>query len=173
MTNEQKALVLDSYNLIYWYAKKNNLDLEEYEDILAYALCKAANSFDPQRTTKFSTLAITCMRNEHYMHVRKESKHKRCLSYNSVFPLVQGNDEELTEYVETIIGDRSIYDRINMLDFSVFDEVTQKVLNYKICGYTQAEISKILGYSQSWISRILRNCEKELRVQAISIQEGI
>ena len=169
MTNEQKALVLDNYNLIYWYAKKNNLDLEEYEDILAYALCKAANSFDPQRTPKFSMLAIICMRNEHYMHVRKEMKHNCCLSYNNIFPLKQGNDEESVEYLETIIGDKSVYDRLNMLDFSVFDEVTQKVLWYKIYGYSQTEISKILGYSQSWISRTLRNCEKELRAQAISI----
>ena len=169
MTNEQKDLVLDNYNLIYWYAKKSNLDLEEYEDILAYALCKAANSFDPKKGIKFSALAIICMRNEHYMHVRKEAKHKRCLSYNNAFPLTQSNDEELTEYVETIIGDRSIYDRMNMLDFSVFDEITQTVLVYKIYGYSQTEISKILGCSQSWISRTLRNCEKELRSQAVSI----
>ena len=169
MTNEQKDLVLDNYNLIYWYVKKNNLDIEEYEDILAYALCKAANSFNPQKGLRFSSLAITCLKNEHYQHLRKEMKHNCCLSYNSIFPLKQGNDEESVEYLETIIGDTSVYDRLNMLDFSVFDELTQKVLNYKIFGYTQTEISVILGCSQSLISRILRNCEKELREQAISI----
>ncbi len=169
MTDEQKSLVLDNYNLIYWYVKKNNLDLEEYEDILAYALCKAANSFDPKKNLKFSTFAVPCLRNEHYLHLKKETKHNCCLSYNNVFPLTQGNDEELTEYVETIQGDASVYDRINMLDFSVFDEITQTVLAYKLYGYNQIEISKILGCSQSWVSRILRNCEKELRSQAISI----
>lgn len=66
MTNEQKDLVLDNYSLIYWYAKKNNLDIEEYEDILAYALCKAANSFNPKKGIRFISLAITCLKNEHF-----------------------------------------------------------------------------------------------------------
>ena len=54
LTKEQQKLVLNNHNLIYKCLKKYNLSAEEYYDIAAYALCKAALHFDPDKGCRFS-----------------------------------------------------------------------------------------------------------------------
>ena len=42
LTKEQKELVENNHKLIYYYIHKNGLSVDEYYDILAIGLCKAA-----------------------------------------------------------------------------------------------------------------------------------
>lgn len=70
LTEEQKKTVSENHNLIYGIASKMNLSIDEYYDILAIGLCKAAMSFDETRGA-FSTFAYCCMRNEVYEYQRK------------------------------------------------------------------------------------------------------
>ena len=42
LTAEQQQLVIENHNLIYDFAKRKNLIIEEYYDILAIGLCNAA-----------------------------------------------------------------------------------------------------------------------------------
>ena len=70
LDDKQRQLVSDNHSLIYSYAKSKNLYLDEYYDLLAIALCKAAKSFDESRT-KFSTFAYKCMENEVTTYWRK------------------------------------------------------------------------------------------------------
>lgn len=70
LNDKQRQLVSDNHSLIYSYAKSKNLYLDEYYDLLAIALCKAAKSFDKSKT-KFSTFAYKCMENEVNTYWRK------------------------------------------------------------------------------------------------------
>lgn len=70
LDDKQRQLVSDNHSLIYSYAKSKNLYLDEYYDLLAIALCKAAKSFDEGKT-KFSTFAYKCMENEVNTYWRK------------------------------------------------------------------------------------------------------
>ena len=45
LTPEQQKLVTDNHNLIYSLANAKNIDLDEYYDVLAIGLCKAAITF--------------------------------------------------------------------------------------------------------------------------------
>lgn len=63
LTEGQSKMVEENHNLIYGYLSKNNLNIDDYYDLAAIGLCKAAIHYDPNRS-KFSTLAYTCMGNE-------------------------------------------------------------------------------------------------------------
>lgn len=67
-------LVLDNENLIYYVIKKLGIykDVDNFYDIGMIGLCKAARSFDSESNTKFSTYAVSCIRNEIYCYGRKK-----------------------------------------------------------------------------------------------------
>ena len=60
LNNEQRKLVEDNHKLIYFFASKNNIDVDEYYDILALALCQAAYHYDKTKGA-FSTIAMKIM----------------------------------------------------------------------------------------------------------------
>ena len=57
LTSKQKELVEVNHNLIYKFASIKNVSIEEYYDILAIGLCKAAMAFDENKG-KFSTVSF-------------------------------------------------------------------------------------------------------------------
>lgn len=64
LNKEQQKLVETNHNLIYSFAKSNNIDVEEFYDVLAIGLCKAALVYDENKGM-FSTLAYKCMSNSY------------------------------------------------------------------------------------------------------------
>ena len=60
ITEEQKKLAEENHNLIYRFLSKYNLSIDDYYDIAAIGLCKAAMTFDKSKS-KFSTYAFKCM----------------------------------------------------------------------------------------------------------------
>ena len=72
MTKEQEILVIENHNLIYYFIHKYNLSIEDYYDICAIGLCKAANTYDDKKGIKFSTYAGVCIENEIKQELRKQ-----------------------------------------------------------------------------------------------------
>ena len=60
LNEKQKKLVEDNHKLIYFYAKKYNVDINEYYGTLALALCMAAQYYDETKGA-FSTVAMKMM----------------------------------------------------------------------------------------------------------------
>ena len=70
LTLDQQRIVSENHNLIYSLANKKNINLDEYYDVLAIGLCKAAMIYNENKS-KFSTLAFTCMLNEYRHELKK------------------------------------------------------------------------------------------------------
>lgn len=62
LTERQRELVEKNHNLIYGFANRNKLSVDEYYDILAIGLCRAAKMYDANNGA-FSTFAYICMKN--------------------------------------------------------------------------------------------------------------
>lgn len=63
LTEEQRELAEKNHDLIYGYAHKKNISIDELYGVLAIGLCKAAKIYDESKG-RFSTLAYKCMENE-------------------------------------------------------------------------------------------------------------
>ena len=64
LTSTQQKMVEENHNLIYGMAHKYKINLDEYYDVLAIGLCKAAMTFDETKG-QFSTFAYVTMLNEY------------------------------------------------------------------------------------------------------------
>ena len=71
LSTEQRKLVEENHNLIYAVIHRLNLSVEDYYDIAAIGLCKAAIKYDSERGM-FSTFAFSVIRNEILMDKRKD-----------------------------------------------------------------------------------------------------
>lgn len=167
LTEEQRKFVSDNHNLIYSYAQKNNLDLDEYYGILAIALCKAATIFDPDLGFAFSTLA----------HV---SMHHECCSYRRDFYATRKIPKDLIVSLDAPIRDEpyskefydKVYDILNdkyrteiakaeLKEFiSTLRQTDQIILLYTFQGYEQKEIAAALGMTRANVNGRLHALKK-------------
>ena len=63
MTEKEQKLAEENHNLIYDFAKKRNLVVEDYYGLLAIGLCNAATAYSSENENTFSTYAYSCMQN--------------------------------------------------------------------------------------------------------------
>lgn len=69
MTEQQKELVTNHHNLIYFVINNMHLPEDEYYDIVAIALCEAAIKYDDSKG-KFSTFAVNMCQNVVKNHIK-------------------------------------------------------------------------------------------------------
>ena len=160
LTEEQRELVAENHQLIFGFLNKNGLDVDEYYDLAAIGLCKAACNYE-KSVSLFSTYAYRCMFNEIFNDNRTK-KLARTIpeslisSYNVPISGFEDDNFEVLDYLES--------------DFNLEDDVLssveyEKLMNklsgkYKTTfiltmkGYKQCEIADILGCSPAYIYRI-------------------
>lgn len=169
MNDEQRKLVEDNHNLIYAFLHKYNLSIDEYYDVAAIGLCKAAITFDAEKGYLFSTYAYVVIKNELKIVFRRNTSERaipldKLTYYQSVISDGDGKETELlniipnnTDIEADVIANETIKQvrsRLKERDKIVFDLLA--------LGCKQKEISKTVGYSQSYISRIKSNIVKQL-----------
>ena len=163
---EQQQLAEQNHNLIYSFAKSRKLDLEEYYDVLAIGLCKAALVFDENKGT-FSTLAYKCMSNEYNKIIKKQIL-KRKIPDNLLSSLDEvisvseedGSETTLYDYIKKDIfpiPDSSTITNIMIKNFynNKLTKQEQKVFRLLVQDRTQVEISKTMGLTRSRIGQIM------------------
>jgi RNA polymerase sigma factor (sigma-70 family) len=148
LNEQQKQLVEENHNLIYGFAHRHNINLNEYYDVLAISLCKAGESFDDKKG-KFSTYAYTIMWRDYLNEMEAKFTQKR-----------NGLECEFTE--ETTQSKNNDLDTdILILDY--LNEREKKVLLLRGKGYTIEEVGRILGIHKSYVSKILSKTREKLR----------
>lgn len=170
LTVEQQLLVEENHNLIYDFANKRNLIIDEYYDILAIGLCKAAPSYDVNKG-KFSTLAYQCMENElkvYWKHLqsKKTIPEDKIISYNTSRKV--GKNESLKEsFINSFADTYSLLDDViidNMFcDFfmNLLNDKEKTVINYIINDMTPNEIAIKLQCTVRNIYAIKRRIRKK------------
>lgn len=170
MQSCRKKLVTDNLRLVYFCYNKlqtNTLIIRYKDDLISegmLGLVKAANSFEQDRKTKFSTYAIMCIRNQMLMYIRKLNKF---MPYEvSLFMPIghdrYGNQLCLADTIEdeTQLQDEAI-EKMQLTEFKAKQKpINQKILSALEIGYKQREIAAQLGYSQSYISRQIKKAKR-------------
>lgn len=171
LSEEQKKLVEDNHNLIKWFAGTHGISLEEYYDILAIALCKAALKYDPEKSL-FSTYAVKTMSNEYCLHMRRSNTKSRyinkiTISYDQpIFDCeyLDGNctilDTLFNEYDST--EDKAIMNISIKELMPLLSETEQQVILLIINGLTQRQIAEKIGVSQPQVSRIVKKIKQKI-----------
>lgn len=168
LNDEQRQFVTENHNLIYSFLNSNNLDIEEWYDLAAIGLCKAALNYNGE-IAKFSTFAYKCMWNQVHIEMRRQSAIRRAddnavLYYDAMFECNDDGDEAtFLSLIPDLKHDTGKQATIRMALYELFSLASDKereVLNLLCKGYKQIEIAKWLGHSQAYVSRIQQKYKK-------------
>ena len=162
MTEKQKKLVEDNHNLIYFMIHKYNLDVEEYYDIFALSLCKAAINYDVNKGYAFSTYAASAMKGDYLHNIRKGKAQCRSGTCVSIDEVVYDNNSDGSSITleDTLSNGLDAFDESISLDFTKLNDRLRKILWLSYIGYTQCEIADIIGVSQTQVNRDLKKAKK-------------
>ena len=170
LNDKQRQLAEENHNLIYSFAKKFQLDLDEYYGVLATGLCKAALYY-ADGEFRFSTLAYTCMLNAVKSYRRDRYAQRRILNEMDVLSLDEpilnnGDDQETT--VGEIIPDKSVDVQndceTNGLQQAFSDYLNDKereILKYLLQGLTQREIAELIGGCKQNVSQYVQRMRRK------------
>ena len=164
LTAEQQKLAADNHNLIYQVLHDHNLPIDDYYDVAAIGLCKAAAKFDPSRGYAFSTYAYPSMLKAIWMDKRNGNAKKRS-KYLTV-SLSEPIHENLT-YGDAIQSDKPTPEEL-VLCQDILDQIQKLkpqervVIELTLQGLTQEEIAAIVGYSQVTVSRRISKAKQKL-----------
>lgn len=193
LTNEQKKLVEENYNLIYAVIPKiaasdfYDIEPEDLEQIALLHLCGAAAEYDPASDCVFSTYAVNYIR----MRIFDEfaAKRRKNADYHagravitdddgneldiSEIAVAEENAEKRTIYSGTLLSLKSEIEILKMK--SSGNEVAAQIIEEILNGTPQPDairkISNSRGIAYSYCSRVLREFREKLKNYAI--REGI
>lgn len=171
--NELDYFITQNHNLIYSFLRHHNLNIEDYYDIAAIGLVKAAQTFQEEKSSKFSSYAYFVMWNEIKNEWRKETVQKReeekyLFHYNTS---KKNNDgKEINDGLNCIPDIRynvenETITKIVLKNFfdKIKNEKEKKILCKFISGYKQREIAEEFNVTPSNISRIINKLLKQLK----------
>lgn len=149
LNDEQRALIEKHHNLIYAYAHNCGLDVCEWYDILAIALCRAAQGYKAERGA-FSTYYYHKARSAVSAEYQKRRAQRRSAS---VVPIDTILDLECEPAEQSDgFGEVDMRDRIERLLDGVPEE-DRKIFELLSKGFNQSEIARMLGVTRAAVSR--------------------
>lgn len=165
LTEEQKKLVEENHSLIYWFAKKYHVPIEEYYDVLAQGLCMAAYHYDPSKCS-FSTYAYLCMNTEMHVEYRKtlrksEIPQGNIFHYENAWQL--SDLIPTNEKTENKVIDKISYENLISLLNDILNDKDKEVLTHIVNGLTMREIAKIEGTSHQAIHNRMKKIREKVK----------
>lgn len=168
LTKEQQELVEINHNLIYKFAKKRNVIIDDYYDILAIGLCKAATIFDKNKG-EFSTVAFRCMENELCMYWRHEQRQSAVpddmiLSYDA--PIGDEDSDNKGSFLDNFADSNYTHDIVigNIMSdilLSVLNDKEKTIVEFLDNGLSQVDIAIRLGCTRQNISYCIKQIGKK------------
>ena len=169
MTEQQKHLAETNHNLIYSFLQKYHLEFDEWYDMAAIGLCKAAITFN-EDISCFSTYAYRCMFTAVFHENRRETQARTVpqhliLYYQTEFDV--GHDGDVFDFLETMPSsddvEGEVVAKLMYEEFSSELKPRDKAIFQMASeGYKQNEISKVVGCSQPQVSRVKKKLVKYL-----------
>lgn len=158
LTEKQRVLAAENHNLIYAYAHKNNILIDDYYDILAIGLCRAARSYDEKKGA-FSTYVYRCLETELYNHWKSTKKksvvpENLAVSYDS-FKQYRDSDGQ-SSFLESIEDSQSYNDMMYDIMCEEFAKMLtpkeKEVFSYLVTGFIQSDIARKLRCTKQTVS---------------------
>lgn len=181
MEAAREKLVEDNIKLvphIYYKNQRYFLDYLQYQDDFISAgnmgLVKAANTYDFEKGTKFTSYSGLCILNEMLMLRRKLAKQLRN-EINESDTIISGKDDKEVSLMELIPGKdifqkleedngyNEFYEKLVYIYLNKFTEKQRKVFLFWQEGHKQKEALELLGISQTYLSRIKTKICKIIR----------
>lgn len=169
MTDEQRKLCEDNHNLIYHFLHKYNLPIDEWYDMAAIGLCKAATSYNDE-LSKFSTYAMNGMYMTVFCEKRKEKSLKAIPYYMMMYhqeKTTTKEGEDVGELIDCLASNENIEENVTFQ--VVYNNACEKlcerdktILKMMIDGYSQEKIANGFALSQPQISRIMKKIKNHL-----------
>ena len=162
MSKEQQKFAEENHNLIYFFLKRRQLEVEEYYGIAADGYCRAVITYDADRG-KFSTYAMVCMQTaisrEWQMRNRKSIiKPEVLFYYDATLPVEESKETFLDqisdptqcceEWVVAITQCESVLKTMSAREVKII-----KLIHH---GHSQVQIAQWLGVSPSAVSQVKR-----------------
>ena len=174
MQSCRETLVCDNIRLVYYvFGKFSQTEVTSLhrDDIISsglLGLVKAANTFDSERGTKFSTYAALCIQNEMLMYMRKVRRYfGKEISLEE--PVSTDETGTVLTIADTIEANENPQDEcLAGIMFAEFQRrlstLDRSVLKMKMEGYRQKEIARCLGYSQGSIAKRIKGIQAKGRL---------
>lgn len=161
LTKFEQQLVTDNYNLIYGFANRYKLDLEEYYGILALALCKAVRHYDKTKGN-FSTIVYAFMLNAVRNHIKIKNRYKISLVYLDADYTDSNDDNE--NLLDVIMSDNINPDdkvegkEISQILLAMLSDREKQIVIDRVNGLSEEQIAIKMGCTQqnihAWIQKI-------------------
>ena len=173
MTEEQQKLVEQNHNLIYFYLHKYHYSIEEFYDVAAIGLCKAAIHYDGN-ISAFSTFALKCIHNEVMCTIRSAKATHRIpeSKIDSLSQQTYNEDDKLklegllSDVVD--VEDEAVVNAAFEKFWDSISEEDREILRLVSEGYTQKDIGSRLGTCQVTVSRRI----EKLKNAFLSLLDG-
>lgn len=152
LTERQKQLVTDNHGLIYKFLNYYKLG-DDYYDVAALALCKAACSYDT-REACFATFAYCCMKNEVLSQMSKDNKQ----SYSHY----DDCDSFGNPFIESLPSKANVFNNVVIREFSdCLCDAEKMILFYLMNNLNECDLSEILSCTQQYISKIRKRIQSK------------
>ena len=165
LTDDQRKLAEDNHNLIYKFARKNNVSLDEYYDLLAIGLCNAARTYDKNKGA-FSTVAYRCMKNELSSYWRSINK-KTSVPEEVIFSYdapIRRDDCDGDSFKDSIPDYKAYNDMIDGVYINeltdMFDNREKKILKYAMSKLSHQEIADKINCSRASVTYYFKRMRK-------------
>lgn len=165
MTKTQEGLVQDNISLVYKISSGFHVPSQDREDLIQeafFALCLAAQRFDPTRGDKFVTYAYSYISGRCKYFVSRNSLIKPARSKESGYKqFVMYDIKSLDDY--SYMPDPRISNEISQMDEvmenirSSYGEEVAEIVELCSLGYSCKEVSKRLNIKQSKIVSVLHS----------------
>lgn len=168
LTKEQQNLVTENHNLIYEFAKRKHLAIDEYYGLLAIGMCQAAQIYNGE-SGKFSTVANKCMNNilvNHYEHLSSQRSipEDMILSYDASNGGEDGDNNSC--FLDSLADSRCTHDIVvsgimSEILINLLSEREQMVVNLLVNGMTQDKIAERMGCKRQNIGYYIKQIRKK------------
>lgn len=174
LNDEERKLIEDNYGLIYSFAIKKNLELDEVYGELATGMCYAAHSFNPKRG-KFSTLAYYCMSSELNKTYKYNNRNRRIPEdkldhYDKLNIYERESLWDITDFKLSRFNnpynkaiDEINYNNVIKRISKILTDKEKAVLYYKLKGLTNEEIGKIENVKHQAITHRIKNIRLKIK----------
>lgn len=144
---DKQQIATQNHNLIYGFAHRKRLDLDEYYDLLAIAYCEAVEIYDSDKG-ELSTIAYLKMQQalDRYKKQHKPRFYYEPYTYSNENGYDEVDNEDLFRYIKTQLT-----------------ETQSIVFDYWLDGYNQREIADLLDTSKQNIQQIIQKCIDKIK----------